>query len=48
MGGPPFGSSEWEIRERLKKFFDFLYWTRWKTTPEDRLGIELIVYAQKK
>lgn len=45
--GPPFGASEWEIRERLKKSFQFLYWTRWKTSKEARLGKELVVYAQK-
>lgn len=48
MGGPPFGASEWEVRERLKKRFDFLYWTRWKTTIARYLGTELVVYAQKK
>lgn len=46
-GGPPFGLSEWELRERLKKSFRFLYWTRWKQSIERRKGIELIVYAQK-
>lgn len=47
-GGPPFGASEWEIRERLRHGFDFRYWTRWKTSIEGRQGKELIVYAQKK
>lgn len=45
---PPFGSTEWEIRERLKRNFNFLYWTRWKKSIPRRLGKELVVYAQKK
>jgi len=46
--GPPFGGSEWELRERLKKNFNFLYWTRWRRSSERRRGLELIVFAQKK
>jgi SAM-dependent methyltransferase len=46
--GPPFGGSEWELRERLKKNFSFLYWTRWHHSAERRKGRELIVYARKK
>lgn len=46
--GPPWGGSEWEIRERLKKTFDFRYWTRWQTSVPDRHGLELAVWAQKK
>ncbi|MCB0407507.1 MAG: methyltransferase domain-containing protein, partial [Bdellovibrionales bacterium] len=38
--GPPFGGSEWELRERFKKYFDFLYWTRWKNSIPRRLGKE--------
>jgi SAM-dependent methyltransferase len=45
---PPFGGSEWEYRERLKKDFRFLYWTRWKESEDWRKGIELVVYAQVK
>jgi SAM-dependent methyltransferase len=45
---PPFGATEWEIRERLKKSFNMLYWTRWKKSIPRRLGKELVVYAQKK
>jgi len=44
--GPPFGGSEWEIRERLKKNFSFLYWTRWKNSIDKRLAYELVVYAK--
>lgn len=46
--GPPFGGSEWEVRERLKKDFDFLYWTRWKNSAGMRTGKELVVFAKKK
>lgn len=45
--GPPFGGSEWEMRERLKKNFRFLFWGRWKKSPPRRQGKELFVYAQK-
>ncbi|MEQ1879250.1 MAG: methyltransferase domain-containing protein, partial [Bdellovibrionia bacterium] len=46
--GPPFGSTEWELFQRMKKGWDFMYWTRWKNSIPDRLGRELVVYAQKK
>lgn len=46
--GPPFGGSEWEIRERLKKRFDFLFWTRWRHSIEGRRGKELLLYARKR
>lgn len=45
--GPPFGGSEWELRERLKKSFHFIYWTRWHLSSEARQGLELVVLAQK-
>lgn len=45
--GPPFGGSEWEIRERLKGKFNFLYWTRWHHSLEERKSRELVVYARK-
>jgi SAM-dependent methyltransferase len=48
VGGPPYGASEWELRELLKNDFEFLYWTRWKTSIESRLGRELVIYARKK
>ena len=47
-GGPPFGSSEWEIRELSQKFFKPLYWTRLKNSPGWREGAELVVFADKK
>jgi SAM-dependent methyltransferase len=46
--GPPFGGSEWEIRERLKKSFQFVFWGRWHQSIERRNGKELLIYAQKK
>jgi len=46
--GPPFGGSEWELRQRLKPAFDFMYWTRWRQSIEKRKGKELVVYARKK
>jgi SAM-dependent methyltransferase len=46
--GPPFGASEWEIRERLRKGFDFLYWTRWHQSLDRRKSAELVVYAKIK
>ncbi len=46
--GPPWGGSEWEIRQRLKNHFDFRYWTRWRKSAPKRQGYELVVWAQKK
>ncbi len=47
-GGPPFGSSEWEIRQRLQPDFHILFWGRWRNSPGGRQGKELFVLAQKK
>jgi SAM-dependent methyltransferase len=48
LKGPPYGASEWEIRARLEKGFRPLYWNRLKESGrENRLGLELFVYAQK-
>ncbi len=44
---PPFSGSEWEYRERLKKHFQFLYWTKWKGETTRSAGAELIIYAKK-
>ncbi len=46
--GPPIGGSEWELRQRFKTNFNFLYWTRWRLSVDRRKGQELIVYARKK
>lgn len=48
MEGPPWGGSEWEIRQRLKNHFNFRYWTRWRKSIPKRQGYELVVWAQKK
>ena len=45
--GPPFGGSEWEIRQRLSKNFRPLYWQRLRDSVERRLGTELFLYSQK-
>lgn len=45
---PPFGGSEWEYRERLKKHFQFLFWGRLKNSIERRNGKELLIYAVKR
>lgn len=47
-GGPPYGASEWELRTLLEKRFHLLYWKRWRQSPDERQGSELVVYAQKK
>lgn len=43
---PPFGGSEWEYRERLKKYFHFLFWGRWQNSIDRRQGKELFIYAK--
>lgn len=47
-GEPPYGGSEWEVRERLKKNFQFLFWGRWHKSPPNRAGKEFLVFAQRK
>jgi SAM-dependent methyltransferase len=44
---PPYGGSEWEYQERLKKHFQFLYWTKWRGETTRSAGAELIIYAKK-
>ncbi|MBL7543114.1 MAG: methyltransferase domain-containing protein [Bdellovibrionaceae bacterium] len=46
--GPPFGGSEWEFRELLKKRFQPLIWNRWRKSVSRRQGRELFVLAQKR
>lgn len=46
--GPPWGGSEWELRERLGGSFDFLFWTRWRQSVEERKSKEIVIYARKK
>lgn len=45
--GPPFGATEWEIRQRLKKDYRILYWHRPTNSHPARAGRELIVYAER-
>lgn len=46
--GPPFGGSEFEIKERLKSDFQFIIWQRFRQSVKSRSGRELLVYAQKR
>lgn len=46
--GPPYGSSEWEIRELLKDSFQFLFWGRWRKSLPRREGRELFVLGKKR
>ncbi len=46
--GPPFGASEWELRERTKKLYQYLFWGRWRQSAPKALGKELFVYAQRR
>jgi SAM-dependent methyltransferase len=46
--GPPYGGSEWELRQRLKDSFHFVFWGRWQKSIPRRQGKELFVYAQRK
>ncbi len=46
--GPPFGTTEWEVRKHLEKYFHFLFWSRWRLSIESRQGRELFVLAKKR
>lgn len=48
QAGPPFGGLEWEVRERLKKAFQFNFWGRWRDSVPNREGSELFIFAQKR
>ena len=47
--GPPYGSSEWELVRRFEKEkgFRILHWFRSKDSSPNRLGLELVVTAEK-
>lgn len=45
--GTPYGATEWEIRERLKKDYQFIFWGRWKKSHPHRQGKELFLYATR-
>lgn len=44
----PFGGSEWEYRQRLQKYFHFLFWGRWQKSVIGRQGKELFILAKKR
>jgi len=46
--GPPFGGSEWELRQRLKDNYQPVFWGRVQYSVPHRQGKEFFVYAQKK
>ncbi len=46
--GPPFGATEWELHQLIKKDFEPLYWTRSNVSIPTRANRELLVYASKK
>lgn len=45
--GPPYGSSEWELRDLLEPHFRLMYWKRWEVSPPRRHGTEIVIFAQK-
>lgn len=46
--GPPYGGTEWELRQRLQSSYQFIFWGRWKKSVARRQGKELFVFAQRK
>ncbi|XGC80576.1 class I SAM-dependent methyltransferase [Bdellovibrio bacteriovorus] len=46
--GPPYGGSEWELRQRLKGHYQPIFWGRWQKSVPRRQGKELFVYLKKK
>ena len=46
--GPPFGGSEWELRQRVIKNYQPIFWGRLRNSVPNRIGKEFFVYAQKK
>lgn len=46
--GPPFGGTEWELRERLKRYYQFQFWGRWKKSTQRRQGSELFVLGSRR
>ncbi|MGZ3770903.1 MAG: class I SAM-dependent methyltransferase [Bdellovibrio sp.] len=45
--GPPYGGTEWELRELLKSSYQPIFWGRWQKSLPARQGKELFVYAKK-
>ncbi len=46
--GPPFGGTEWELRQRLKNNYQPIFWGRWQKSVRNRQGKELFIYCNKK
>lgn len=46
--GPPFGSTEWEIRKRTEASFQYLFWGRLRNSIPSRMGRELFVLGKKR
>ncbi len=46
--GPPFGSTEWEIRKRTEQGFHYLFWGRLRNSLPQRKARELFVLAKKR
>lgn len=44
----PYGGSEWELRQRIKDSFNFIFWGRLRNSVPRRMGKELFIYAAKK
>ncbi len=45
--GPPYGGTEWELRQRLKNSFHPIFWGRWQKSLPRRQGKELFIFMQK-
>jgi SAM-dependent methyltransferase len=46
--GPPYGASEFELRDLLKPYFQILFWGRWRQSLPRRQGKELFILAKKR
>jgi SAM-dependent methyltransferase len=47
-GGPPFGGTEWELRQRLKNSYHPVFWGRWQKSVPKRQGKEFFIYCKRK
>lgn len=45
--GPPYGTSEWELRQRLRSSYQPIFWGRWQESIPRRQGKELFIYTKK-
>lgn len=45
--GPPYGGTEWELRQRLKSAYHPIFWGRWQKSTPQRQGKELFIYCKK-